>query len=539
MDNNATLGKLAVAKATLSAELLRPHPSGTPLPVSSDVIKKLHSALQAALHKNSVEHVRTLKYILLEHIAPYTARVTALGKYLTALSPTLPTRRAKLYILYVLNDVLYHTTFISKSCGEFKSGIQQFLPTLFAIPWHLEMVRGKVDELVEIWTEKEYFHTFFLQSLRDPITLEQWRQQFGGPSQRAQPMEPKGAEREDDGRLPPVLGVHGAKYFELPVSNMLPCIQGAMPVPVTAPRPAKLRLTEDGRADEEVMSAVDKFYKCLEWKGGRFREADEKADEADEEEFAYEGWSVEFFRGRQDDQMDTDRHDSKSGSNYSDAGSPYRPRSRSLSRSRSRSRSLSPIYSDGSRSRSRSPRQHRSRSRTRSRSASYSPPEPSEYAPPDVSKGPTTSRSFDHGDRELPGRYRHPDMRYQEDDYNPPSPAPPPPPPVPQYYPHKYPGHHPRTPPTPPPPPGPYPHAELPPPNPYGLRSARPGYREPMYSEYPEPERHGAANTGPQQRPADSSRGPGSSRDRAAESYMQSVYGSIPPEDRPYSAWRR
>ncbi|KAK9247633.1 hypothetical protein V1506DRAFT_531728 [Lipomyces tetrasporus] len=536
MDNNATLGKLAVAKATLSAELLRPHPSGSPFPVSSDVIKKLHSALQAALHKNSVENVRALKSLLLEHIAPYTTRVIALGKYLTALSPTLSTRRAKLYILYVLNDVLYHTTYISKSGGEFKSGIQQFLPTLFAIPWHIEKVRGKVDELVGIWTEKEYFHTFFLQSLHDPVTLEQWRQRFGGPSQRAQTEERKDVELDDDGRLPPVLGVHGAKYFELPVSNMLPCVQGAMPVPVTAPRPVKLRLTEDGRADEDVMSAVDKFYKCLEWKGGRFREADENADEVDEEEFAYEGWSVEFFRGRQDDQMDTDRHDSKSGSKYSDEGSPYRRRSRSLSRSRSRSRSVSPVYSDGSRSRSRSPRHYRSRSRTRSRSASYSPPEPSEYAQADSSRGPITSGSFDRGP---PGGYRHPDMRYQEDGYNPPPPAPPPPPPPPQYYPNPYQGHHSRSPPPPPPPPVPYPHDELPSPNPYGRPSARPSYREPMYAEYSEPERHGAPNSGPQRRPVDSSRGPGSSRDRAAESYMQSVYGSRLPEEQPYSGWRR
>ncbi|KAK9369662.1 hypothetical protein V1509DRAFT_618738 [Lipomyces kononenkoae] len=514
MDDRATLGKLAVAKATLSAELLRPHQSGTPSPVSSDVIKKLHGALDAALRKNSVENVRSIKYLILDHISPFTSRAAALGKYLTALSPTLSTRHAKLFILYIINDVLYHTTYISKSGEEFKSGIQQFLPTLFAIPWHMDNIRGQVEELVEIWKEKEYFHTFFLQSLTDPATLEQWRQTSGESSQRTQKKDTKEADLEDTGKIPPVLGIQAMQYFELPVSTMLPCIQGAMPVAVSGPRPTKLRLNDDGMVNENVMSAVDSFYRCLEWKGGRFREAEEKAGEEEkEEEFAYEGWSMGFLKAKQDEEIAMDKGRSRSGSIYSDEGSLYSRQSRSRSRSKSNSS-----------------HHYRSRSRTRSPSASYSPPEPSQYDQYPHAAYPTRampSQSLVHEDRESDGN-RPADSRHA------PHHAPPPPPPPPYSHQHLHEIGQPSNtsvlrPGAGPPPRASYSHGEY---EPHGPPPTR---RVPWSSEFSAPKRDEMTSPGPSQaRPSWES-----SRDRAAQSYMHSVYGSREPEEQSYPSRRR
>ncbi|KAK9447685.1 uncharacterized protein V1518DRAFT_420138 [Limtongia smithiae] len=357
--------RLGLARATLSAELLRPIPRMTesgssslsPIPVPAEAVKAIHTALDAALNENSPKNVQAIKQLLLIHVAPFPNRLSALGKCLVTIAPVTKKRHSRLYILYVINDLLNHVVSASVpdnvSADVVKSTLQPFLAPLFAHAWQYHRIRTQVEKLVQIWSERGYYHSFYLQSLVSPETAEQIITGIANA--------PAASENRSTGRvnvdMPKYLGEPTQKYYDLPASVMLRHIQGAMAVPTAAVNPIQLEYDPDtGMVSTKVIDAVEKFYRSTEWNGGKFKEAvitedrtkddneqavEDDKDDVEEEEFVYEGWSAEYFKMKQEEEDERKRADEEYNSENSQRG---RLSTRSLTRSPpSRpARSLSP-----------------------------------------------------------------------------------------------------------------------------------------------------------------------------------------------------
>ncbi|KAK9454658.1 hypothetical protein V1511DRAFT_453016, partial [Dipodascopsis uninucleata] len=288
--DSMSLAKLAVAKATLAAELLRPPKSGSdPASVSSSTVKNLHAAIDSSISKNTPENVKVLKQLFLENIVLSDSRIAAFGKYITALASTQSRRHAKLYILYDINDILYHTV-VRDNSRAFVNAIQYFLPDIMKSALAHTRLKQKLEELMQIWIKNQYFTEEFCNSL-----LNQSLESKSTDQRKETDSEPP--HDESGGSIfPAVLGAPDTPYYDLPVSTMLPHIRGAMPINVAAIKPVPLD-AEKLAASKELQEAIESYYRCLEWKPP-FVESDEPPSQA---EFVYEGWSVDFFEQNQDD----------------------------------------------------------------------------------------------------------------------------------------------------------------------------------------------------------------------------------------------
>ncbi|KAK6339432.1 hypothetical protein TWF718_008848 [Orbilia javanica] len=367
----------AIAKAALSASLLRADPT----PVPGDEIARLHSLLDKCLTICTPENIKTCKHWLLEHLVKSNHRVTAFGKYLVALSSSLKSqsadvmtpssRRRRLYILYLLNDTIHHTTFYSSPAAPFGRGVEQFLKDLFRLAQDptRKKQRARLEDLLSIWSSKGYF---------SESKISEWKSEIGKSflestePQKATPDIKEVRPKEQQVLLPALHGDPAAPYHDLPATTMLPLMRPNSPTPINT-RSVKPIPMKAGPPPKQLSEAVDMFVKSVDkmWYGGDMRVLpdvdelgvdiikpldiqdedflDDPEDSRNKEE-GYYGWSRGFAI-----QM-TKRQKGELGKPKS--SSRGRARDRSYSRSLSRSRSQS---------RSRSSSQSRSRSRSRSR----------------------------------------------------------------------------------------------------------------------------------------------------------------------------
>ncbi|KAI4599834.1 hypothetical protein KJ359_001570 [Pestalotiopsis sp. 9143b] len=427
--------QLAIAKVSFSAVLLRPDP----VSCSRADIDDFLGQLDATLLRCSPANVQKSKQWILGHVVQSSKRVAALGKYLAALASSFSvdlaasrkarepsSKRKRLHILYLLNDVLHHVC-VRQREGGFSAQLESFLPPLvqstaaFAnCPKH----QKKVIDLLDLWSEQRYFSDAFVSKLRSiarDAPTSQVASNGHGDSDSA-PTSGTKLSKDTPYVMPAMHGDANVPWYDLPAANWLPVIEPNSTRPMNpsmikplqlVPGPADKILVE---AVQNLLADVDRIYakdssfgedpsEDMDMLGQRFV-LDESTGNITGGQ-TYYGWSRDFC------QKMKQRRKKTNGLDGDDRGrSLSRSLSRSISRSSSRpafkksrvsdsrSRSRSPSRDRGSRrsfsrdryrrrsfsrSRSSSPRRRRRYSRSRSRSRDYSPP-PNPGPPKDYNK---------------------------------------------------------------------------------------------------------------------------------------------------------
>ncbi|TDZ40048.1 Calcium homeostasis endoplasmic reticulum protein [Colletotrichum spinosum] len=490
--------QLAIAKASFSAVLFRKDPVSLTRPEIETFFTLLHDAI----HQCSSANVQKCKRWILKNLAPSPARVAALGKYLAALSNSFPsdepskktkpsTRRKRLHVLYIINDVLYHTR-VRDQDALFATEVQPSLTPLFdgaASFRNCPKQARKLQDLLGLWESHAYFASDVIKSLRETVqeapnggkaseAASQGTHEQTGSNLAVKPL------KDAPYTIPSMHGDPNTPWYDLPAANWLPHLEPnstkamnpSMIKPLQlAPGPADKALA---KAVKDLLADVEKIYS----KTGASQQPDQPTDLSELGERVvldeitgevvdgetYYGWSRGFCdkmkqRGKKPARPDTSRGRSRSSSrsrSYSRSGSPpafkrrrVSPGSRGTSCSRSRDRRRSPSPQRRGRydySRSRSPSRSRSRSdsrsRTRYRSRSRSPRRDRSPLPPNSRTG------FNQNQPPPPPQ---PPLHHAPSAFSPYPPPPPnapgfgfPPPPPPQGYQGAWP------PPPPPPPPG-------------------------------------------------------------------------------------
>ncbi|OHF02802.1 hypothetical protein CORC01_01903 [Colletotrichum orchidophilum] len=507
--------ELAIAKASFSAILFRKEPVSLTRPE----IESFHTLLHDAIHQCSPANVQKCKRWILKNLISSPARVSAVGKYLAALSNSLPddaktkpsTRRKRLHVLYIINDVLYHVA-VRDQDARFATALEASLTPLLHgaakfrnCPKHAK----KLEELLALWEKHNFFSATVINDLRETVkeAPHGGKVSKGGQDQTGSNLSSR-PTKDAPYMIPSIHGDPNTPWFDLPAANWLPHLTPNSTKPMNpdmikplqlAPGPADKALA---KAVKDLLADVERLYNPgappqdeqlqhtdLSEMGERVV-LDEITGEVVDGE-TYYGWSRRFCekmkqrrrktkaggadRGRErSDSRSRSRSFSRGRSSRSDSPPALKrrrlsPDSRTPSRSRSRDRRRSPErggrydsrdYSR-SRSRSRSRPRYRSRSGSRDRSparhrgranASRSPlppPDRDNRHNPDFGSGHTTGWGQPHHHQ------------------------PPPPPPPPSY-------NSPQTqafPPYPPPPPqaaGGFGHFPAPPPPPQGYQGQWP-----------------------------------------------------------------
>ncbi|KAK9475229.1 uncharacterized protein V1510DRAFT_176115 [Dipodascopsis tothii] len=261
--------KLDMAKAMLSAELLKSNSSGE-IKINAITINEIHNALESSLAKNSRENVKAFKGYVLKFLTT-SQRARALGKYLVALSVALPEARRKLRILYNMSDILYHVKERLDS-RQLLEDFRPYIPDLFCSVSDLGLYDNELKSLTEFWSQCDLYDTSFILSLNDKQFIRSKDKNNMGPAD----IEPF------------FLGSPDAKYFDLPVSAMCANIRGLNPIVTSSMRPVKIEKS----AVAELSNEVAFFYSALS-KMDSF----ERKSLKDEPVVmtTYEGWTTSFF----------------------------------------------------------------------------------------------------------------------------------------------------------------------------------------------------------------------------------------------------
>ncbi|KAI0881118.1 uncharacterized protein GGS22DRAFT_192606 [Annulohypoxylon maeteangense] len=429
-----TSPQLAIAKVSFSAVLLRPDPTSC----SRNEIDEFLQLLDATISRCSPPNVQKCKQWILQNLVQSSTRIAALGKYLMALSKSYTldiavsrqarepsTKRKRLHILYILNDVLYHVHIRDRNsdvADKLEPAIQDLVRTAAAFP-NCPKHSKKVTDLVDLWSDKRHFPEPFIQKLRTTIKdAPETAAKGDAPIDNALASGTK-SSKEAPFIMPAIHGDASVSWYDLPAANWLPVIEPNSTRPMNPEMIKPLQLTagpaEESliRAVQDLLADVDRIY------NKDHREIDRSTEDIDQlgqrvvlDEITgnvingetYYGWSRAFCEkmkqrrkkasssgnGHRGRSLSRSRSDSRSSSRGSSRPAFKRRRvssSRSESRSRSRTRSRSPRRSYSrerrrqrsySRSRSRSPSRDRRYNQSRPQSQGRSPPPPRSYDPP-------------------------------------------------------------------------------------------------------------------------------------------------------------
>ncbi|KAK2794700.1 hypothetical protein FQN52_007470 [Onygenales sp. PD_12] len=532
---------VAIAKATLSAGLLRPDPTS----IHRDEIAYFHTTLDRALSHCSPGNIQTCKSWLLKNVIPSTARIGALGKYLVTLSGsfdpgekipagqavgsprTASAKRKRLHILYLLNDLLHHTKYHEETTSAFSALSGTLQPSLVDL---ISLAAGysreknpkyhrRLRDLLDIWGSNGFYSGDYINKLRETVENASSPEALNTKSilkDNTADTSGKPASRDAPYVMPPTHGDPAVPYHELPAGNLMPHIIPNSTAPIR-PQSVKPLQFLAGPADESLANAVKSFLKDVDniynstengFGEGNAIEIDElgqvvirdqvTGDLVDGE--TYYGWSRSFCekmkkrrdgkrgsrsRSRSRSSSRSRSYDARKRRRYSDsASSDGRGRSRSRSSSiPPRPRSHNSPYSRSD-SRSRTPPRRSTRGRSRSRSRSYSP-HPSSV--PQSQQQQQQQQQQQHPPFPPPGAppipVPPPQMQYPFSGHQQFNPPPPPPVPVPGpgglFIPHPPPKPPGYTGPWPPPPPPPGAAPQFPPPPPHMNLMNMPGFGNP------------------------------------------------------------
>ncbi|KAG0646609.1 hypothetical protein D0Z07_7354 [Hyphodiscus hymeniophilus] len=264
--------QLAIAKASFSAGLLRPDPTS----LTREDIARFQTLLNSAVIQCTPRNVQKCKQWILENIAHSTARFTALGKYLTALAasftengPNLDPnskrepsiKRKRLHILYLVNDLLFHTKYRindASICGKVQPLLMNLLGSTASFtgcPKH----HHKIQELLRLWEEKDYYSKDYIDKLREAVkhASEAGKYEEGNSTQAQngdKDITVKGA-RSTPYVMPAVHGDSSTPWFDLPAGNLMPHIVPNSTRPINPDLIKPLQFIA-GPADDDLVAAV-------------------------------------------------------------------------------------------------------------------------------------------------------------------------------------------------------------------------------------------------------------------------------------------
>ncbi|QLI65156.1 uncharacterized protein G6M90_00g019990 [Metarhizium brunneum] len=275
--------ELTIAKAALSASLFRADPASISRPSVDTFFQQVTSTLTqcsrpnvqvctkppfekffvpALVHAKIVSleiAIQTCKDYILSNIIHSSGRSTALAKYLVALSnaqvddaahPRPSTKRRRLHVLYIVNDVLYHAA--RQGNQDFRTTVEAYLPPLISAaasfekcPKHIK----KLQNLVSIWKSKQYTSDAVIPKLEEALA---------GSTVSATP-EPVNTSlklaKEAPFILPSFHGDTSTAWYDLPAATWLPHLvpNSTKPMLPDLIRPIQLA---PGPADNVVTAAV-------------------------------------------------------------------------------------------------------------------------------------------------------------------------------------------------------------------------------------------------------------------------------------------
>ncbi|KAJ5836978.1 RNA polymerase II large subunit CTD [Penicillium robsamsonii] len=402
----ATPLSVVIPKAAFAACLLRPDPTSVP----HDEISDFHTCLERALSHCSPANIQTCKAWLLRFVAFSANRLKGLVNYLEALAASLhpqPTgskvspKRQRLHILYLLNDLLHHCKYHLGTTSTFSTvsgSLQLHLVNLVGYAATCDRQKNprhhrRLDDLLDIWSEHEYFHPELINKLREVVTM-------GGPppsDDAADELTPaKKSGKDAPFIMPSTHGDPSTRWHEVRAGNIYPHIipDSTIPIQPDSTKPIKLLA---GPADQKSVDALKGFLADVNKLFDPEAPLDEKHTDTDElgqtvirgentddilDGQHYYGWSLEFCQP-----ADTDTEDLRDRSR-SRSGSPtYHKRRRYSDSSSSQSEPESPRQGfrgrHGTQLRGHSPR------RSPSPESSYTPRETSHFPPPHQSQHPS------------------------------------------------------------------------------------------------------------------------------------------------------
>ncbi|KAK9766960.1 hypothetical protein K7432_003554 [Basidiobolus ranarum] len=392
-----------------------------------DKAKKISTLLEAIIKDCSQINIQHGRAWIFDNCSS-PSHIYCLAQCLLRMSLSHDSFESRLHILYLVNDMLFHS--IRRRKIWIKDALYphliHILRAAYYVPKVTDQQKEKVMKVVAIWEDKSYFEHSVIGTLRSGLVSPNADATLplhpGCTPARIQPVPsgirpasmphayvtpslanaPVGLHRgpthsltnlpQQSNIIPPATPEKTKKYFELPCSSMISQVhlkEGAYaPIKISAMK----NFNAPTQINADIHIAVDDFYKEL----SEVAEG-EDGHTSSKDTFDSEGWKHglldDYYRNMQ---ATLHRHRSSSpydrsrGSSYSRGRSKYKSyssrdssRSRSGSsynsrrgdRSRSRSRSRSSASSDG-RHRKNSRRirsSSRSRSRSRNRGRSRSP----------------------------------------------------------------------------------------------------------------------------------------------------------------------
>ncbi|KAH6611436.1 hypothetical protein Trco_001456 [Trichoderma cornu-damae] len=338
--------RLAITKATLSATLFR----ADPVSLNRAAVDDFFSLLDNAIIQCSRQNVQKCKAWIVDNIVPSTARCTALGKFWAVLSKNLAvendgkrpsTKRRRLHLLYIANDVLFHEI-VRQSNSRLGGALAGVLPTMLGnaaafdnCPKH----KTKLGGLIDLWEEKAYFSPELVTKLRSALAK-------GSAEIAAQNIEPSESSLKLAKDAPYVLpSFHGdasTPWYDLPAATWLPHITPNSSRPMIPDQVRPIQLAA-GPADKRVVDAVKVLLKDADYIYSKDSEPNDDPhvglselgervilDEITGDPVggeSYYGWSRQFCE-RMRERLNKS---AKPSANHSQSASKSRPRSRSRS----------------------------------------------------------------------------------------------------------------------------------------------------------------------------------------------------------------
>ncbi|KZF20356.1 hypothetical protein L228DRAFT_240885 [Xylona heveae TC161] len=270
------------------------------------------------------------------NVFPSSARITAIGKYLVALTASFvpqndvaaterrkpSPKRKRLHLLYLLNDLFHESKYHGGSSSSFASltgQIQPYLVELFGLAAAFEREKcpkhhKRIEDLLDLWDKNGYYAPQYVEKLREtawnaaqlgPVALDAARQAEGGFSTPSDKIR-------DTKNIPFVMPAnHGdpsIPYYDLPAGNMMPHIIPNSTAPINPQLMKPLQFVA-GPADESLVTVVKDFLQDVnntfdqeaDIDNGTVQDIDELGqpiilDEVSGERLgeAYYGWSHAF-----------------------------------------------------------------------------------------------------------------------------------------------------------------------------------------------------------------------------------------------------
>ncbi|CAK7219139.1 hypothetical protein SEUCBS140593_003790 [Sporothrix eucalyptigena] len=353
MADAAAAAQLAIAKASLTAVLLRPDPA----PCARADIDEFAGLLALTAVRCSNANVQTCKKWMLRHVTESPARAAAIGRYLVALANSFSpfvastegtkqtsTRRKRLHLLYIVNDVLHQVTFRggcrgagdSTSGSTFEASIEPSLEPLVASA--ASFVRApkqlaKIRNLLDLWTEKRYvtdaavLAKLYSAVEEGPRLAEEKLQKDIKQELKKSGVTPATTNKEAPFLLPAQHGDPSTPWYDLPAANWLAVLEPNSTRPMNPAALKPLQMTP-GPAAPALVTSVQALLEDVNRifdEGGAAKKTSTTDMETDinalgehieidvfSGEFidsdTYYGWSRAFCKSMKD------RHRSKNGS---------------------------------------------------------------------------------------------------------------------------------------------------------------------------------------------------------------------------------